>query len=202
MNINEFIESGIIEQYVWGIASTEEMMKVETMANLHPEVKEAINKSSDAMEEFAMANAIAPAVTTKAFVMATIDYTVRMEQGEQPSFPPTIQEDSSIADYSEWLDRENMVLPTGMTEIYAKIIGYTPQVTTAIVWIRDIAPQEIHHDEYEKFLIVEGSCDITIGGTVHSLIPGSVLSIPLYETHSVKITSLVPCKIVLQRIAA
>ena len=62
--------------------------------------------------------------------------------------------------------------------------------------------QEVHHDEYEKFLIVEGTCTITIGDEVHNLVPGNFLSIPLYKNHTVTVTSLIPCKIILQRIAA
>lgn len=202
INVSEYIVSGIIEMYVWGIASLEECVEVEEMAAKHQEVKTAIDSFGESLENFAIANPITPAATVKPFIMATIDYTVRLEKGEAPSFPPILHEKSQISDYGEWLDRTDMVLPKGMTDIYAKIIGYTPEATTVIVWIRDLAPQEVHHDEYEKFLIVEGSCDITIGSKVHSLVPGNMLSIPLYESHDVKITSSIPCKIILQRIAA
>ena len=202
IDISAYIESGIIDMYVWGIASPEECAEIEKMAANHPEVKAAIDAFGESIENFAMANPIAPTVTVKPFIMATIDYTDRLEKGEAPSFPPIIHEHSQINDYAEWLNRPDMVLPEGITDIYAKIIGYTPEATTIIVWIKDYAPQEVHHVEYEKFLIVEGSCDITIGSEVHTLLPGSVLSIPLYENHNVKITSSIPCKIVLQRIAA
>jgi mannose-6-phosphate isomerase-like protein (cupin superfamily) len=54
----------------------------------------------------------------------------------------------------------------------------------------------------EHFLIVEGTCDITIGDKVHHLVPGDYLSIPLYIDHDVKVTSITPCKVILQRVAA
>ncbi len=202
IDISAYIESGIIEMYVLGIASPEECVEVENMAIKQTEVKAAIDAFGESLENFAMANPITPASTVKPFVMATIDYMDRLEKGELPTFPPILNEKSLISDYAEWLDRPDMVLPEGVTDIHAKIIGFTPEATTVIVWIKDLAPQEVHHEEYEKFLIVEGSCDITIGSKVHSLVPGSVLSIPLYESHHVKITSSIPCKILLQRIAA
>ncbi|MBC7688849.1 MAG: cupin domain-containing protein, partial [Aquabacterium sp.] len=90
----------------------------------------------------------------------------------------------------------------GTENIEAKIIGYTPQAITAIVWIKDFAPQEVHDDEFEKFLIVEGSCTITVGQEVTELFPGDFFAIPLYKKHVVKVTSAVACKIILQRIAA
>jgi mannose-6-phosphate isomerase-like protein (cupin superfamily) len=65
-----------------------------------------------------------------------------------------------------------------------------------------MAPDEIHDNEYEKFLIVEGECDITVGTNVHHLTPGNYFSIPLHATHSVKVTSKTPCKVILQRVAA
>lgn len=201
-NISEFIESGIIEAYVLGVAAPEEIKEVEDLAIVHPEVRNAINEFSDVVEQQALANAIAPDPLIKPMLMATIDFIDRMGKGEVPAFPPDLNETSTSADYDEWLNRPDMVLPSGFTDIYAKIIGHTSQATTAIVWIKEMAPQEVHHDEYEKFLIVEGTCDIFIEGDVHHLTPGDFMAIPLYKRHYVKVTSNIRCKVILQRVAA
>jgi mannose-6-phosphate isomerase-like protein (cupin superfamily) len=95
-----------------------------------------------------------------------------------------------------------MVLPAENEGVFARIIGYTPEVITAIVWLKDYAPAEVHHNEYERFLIVEGSCDIFIGDEMHQLSPGDYLQIPLFADHRVVITSSIPCKVILQRVAA
>ena len=95
-----------------------------------------------------------------------------------------------------------MIVKPGVEDVYAKLISFSPEVTTAIVWLKDMAPQEVHHTEYERFLIIEGSCDITIGEDIHSLSYGDFLEIPLHVTHSVKVTSIVTCKVLLQRMAA
>lgn len=86
--------------------------------------------------------------------------------------------------------------------IYAKIIGYTPEATTAIVWLKDYAPHEVHDNEYERFLIVEGTCDIIVEDQVNQLVPGDYFAIPLHKNHLVKVTSSIPCKVILQRVAA
>jgi hypothetical protein len=44
-----------------------------------------------------------------------------------------------------------MVLPPDFKDIFARIISATPEVTTAIVWLKDIAPTEVHHKELERF---------------------------------------------------
>ncbi|MBI3519835.1 MAG: cupin domain-containing protein [Bacteroidetes bacterium] len=86
--------------------------------------------------------------------------------------------------------------------MYAKIIGYTPEVTTTIAWIKKMTPFEIHHNELERFLILEGTCDITIGEEVHHMSAGDFIAIPLYIGHSLIVTSDIPCKVILQRVAA
>jgi quercetin dioxygenase-like cupin family protein len=68
--------------------------------------------------------------------------------------------------------------------------------------LKEGAPPEIHTDEHEKFLVVEGSCNFTIGTDVHALQSGDYLSIPLHVHHEAKVTSDIPCKIILQRVKA
>ena len=201
--IEAYIKSGIIESYVLGITDTEEEKEVAQMAAAHAEIRDAIDAFSMELESQAMANAVPPDVTIKPFLMATIDYMERLEKGETPTFPPLLHEGSSITDYADWLSRTDMTLPPGFNEeFYAKIMGYTPQATTAIIWLKHAAPIEVHENELERFLIIEGTCDITIGENIHQLVPGDFLAIPLHKPHSVKVTSAIPCKLILQRVAA
>lgn len=200
--ISEYIKSGIIEFYVLGLASALEVKEAEEMAAAHNEVGDAINDFAQILEQQALLNAIAPDPVIKPMLLATIDYIARMENGEPVSFPPVLHEGSKIADYREWLIRESMALPQDFKDIYARIIGYTPEVTTAIVWIKSRAPEEVHTNEIEKFLIVEGSCKIIIEKDINKLAPGDFLSIPLFKNHRILVTSEIPCKVILQRAAA
>jgi mannose-6-phosphate isomerase-like protein (cupin superfamily) len=201
-NIKKYIDSGILEAYVMGTTSPVEASEVEQLIEEFQEIREEIQSISEALEIYAQAHVIAPDPTIRPFLMATIDFTERMKKGEQPASPPLLHEGSKVSDYNEWLNREDMILPEDFSDLHAKIIGYTPGALTAIVWIKDIAPQEVHEHELEKFLIVEGTCNITIGGDIHQLVAGDYLSIPLYKNHDVKVTSAIPCKVILQRVAA
>lgn len=202
-DVDAYIKSGIIESYVLGIVDADKEQEVAQMAATHAEIRAAIDTFSLELENHAMAHAITPDVTIKPFLMATIDYTERLQNGEAPTFPPLLHEGSSLADYSEWLTRTDLDLTLGFDEeFYAKIIGYTPQATTAIIWLKHGAPVEVHENELERFMIVEGTCDIIIGQEVHQLVPGDFLAIPLHKPHSVKVTSAIPCKLILQRVAA
>lgn len=201
-NISSYIDSGILEAYVLGIATVEEASIVEKMLLTHPQIKNELEQIESSLEQYASKHAVEPHATMKPLLFATIDYTERLKKGEAPSFPPLLNKNSKIADYAEWINRPDMVLPAESDEIFLKIIGYTPQATTAIVWIKEMAPDEVHHDEFESFLILEGTCDIIIGDKIHKLVPGDYLSIPLHTDHEVRVTSSAPCKVILERKAA
>ena len=197
----EYIDSGILEQYVLGIASTAESDEVEMMAANNPDIQAELEAIAQSLKIYGKAGAVEPNPVIKPFLMATIDYTERLKNGEPVSDPPILTENSLVADYAAWLNRPDMASP-GTEDIFAKIIGYTPAAITAIVWLKEYAPQEVHDNEYERFLIVEGTCNIIVGDKVHQFVPGDYFAIPLYENHSVKVTSSIPCKIILQRVAA
>lgn len=200
-NTKEYIDSGILELYVLGHTSANESKEVEAMAVSDPAIRLELEAISKALEAYAVGNGIPPNQMIKPFLLAMVDYSERMKNGEPFSEPPVLNENSSIEDYRDWLNREDMV-PGGTEALFAKIIGHSPAATTAIVWITDYAPQEVHDHEYEKFLIVEGTCNIVVGEQVNPLIAGDYFAIPLHKTHMVKVTSSIPCKVILQRIAA
>jgi mannose-6-phosphate isomerase-like protein (cupin superfamily) len=197
----EYMGSGILELYVLGATSPAESTEVELMAATDPAIRLEIEAIEEALEAYAMEHPVAPNPVIKPFLLATIDYTERLKGGEPVTMPPVLNKNSIIEDYSPWLNRSDLLVP-GDDAIFAKIIGYTPEAVTAIVWIKEYAPHEIHDHEFEKFLIVEGTCDIVVGDEVHSLVPGDYFAIPLHKNHQVKVTSTIPCKVVLQRIAA
>jgi hypothetical protein len=60
VNIQEFIKSGIIEAYVFGLASAEEKEIVETYMPLYPELRHAMNNFETKLEEFSMNAGVPP----------------------------------------------------------------------------------------------------------------------------------------------
>ncbi|GGH77300.1 anti-sigma-K factor RskA [Filimonas zeae] len=61
MNIQEYIQSGVIESYVLGLASEEEAAELLHLARLHPAVKQALTHAELAFEQQALATAETPA---------------------------------------------------------------------------------------------------------------------------------------------
>ncbi len=203
MSSKELIDSGILETYVMGMASDSEREEVEKMAAANPDIRQEIDEISDALENYAKANAIEPGPVVKPLLRATIDYADRMQNGEEISYPPVVNENSKVADYASWLNRPDLDYSGSKEDnLFVKIIGNTPGIFTAIVWIKHDTPREIHHKELESFLIVEGRCDILVGDKSNHLVAGDYFTIPLHEYHQVKVTSSIACKAILQRMAA
>ena len=202
VDVNNYINSGIIEEYVLGLCSNEDKLEVEQLAQSHPEILSAINDFSQSIEHYTNENSIEPNPAIKPMLIATIDFMTRLEKGEQPLSVPLLTPHTTVDEFSNWLNRSDMVLPDQKPPVYAKIISSTSKETTAIVWLKEAAPAEVHTDTYEKFLVVEGSCTISIEDTIHRLVPGDFLSIPLHVSHVITVTSTEYCKIILQRVAA
>ena len=201
-SIAEYINSGILEMYVLGLTSDAENVEITKLASTNIEIKAEIEAIEKSVMSYAGQKAGAINNTLKPMVMATIDYTKRLKNGEAPTFPPILNEQSKVADYAAWLNRADIVIPTQFDDIYIKLIGHEAAATSAIVWIKNYTEYEIHKNEFEKFLIVEGTCDIITGEKTYSLVAGDYLSIPLHVGHEVKVTSKIPCKVILQRVAA
>lgn len=202
MDIKAYLDSGIVQLYILGYASDDECREFESLMAVHPEIAAAFNEQQEALAEAVDEIRVAPHPNLKPLVLATFDYISRLEAGEEPAFPPVLNEHSTVEDFQRWIDRKDMVAPEDFEEVHAKIIAATPEMTCAMVWIKSMAPEEIHTDEYEKFLILEGTCTIVVGTKENKLVAGDYFAIPLYEEHRVIVTSEEPCVVILQRIAA
>jgi mannose-6-phosphate isomerase-like protein (cupin superfamily) len=200
--IEDYINSGILELYLMGMTNDDESQEIKILSENNIEIKNEVDAIANALQLHS--ESIAPEIDPgiKPMIMATINYTERLKSGEEFVIAPTLSKDSKIKDFKTWLDKPELNVYNEEDEIDAKIISATPEASTMIIWLKNGSPLEVHDKEYEHFLIVEGTCNITIGEEVHSLFPGDYLSIPLYIGHSVEVTSNIRCKIILQRVAA
>jgi mannose-6-phosphate isomerase-like protein (cupin superfamily) len=202
MDIKKFIASGILEMYVLGQATELECAEVEKVVGQHPEIKAELTAIEIALEQYDLQHAITPHATVKPGIHSVIDYTERLEAGEPMTFPPILNENSKIEDFQEWISRPDMQPPAEFENIFGKIIGATTEATTLIIWIKKLAPEEVHNNEHERFLILEGTCTIRVGTANNYFKAGDYFQIPLHMDHEVIVTSDIPCKVIMQRVAA
>ena len=60
MDTKAYIESGIIESYVLGLADAQEIAEVELYCQQYPEIKNAVDEFARIVEKHAFENAVAP----------------------------------------------------------------------------------------------------------------------------------------------
>ena len=72
MNTKEYIESGILESYVLGIATVGESAEVERMVSVHPEVEIELEAIRGTLENYALQYEKQPPAALKSKVMAAV----------------------------------------------------------------------------------------------------------------------------------
>ena len=73
MNLQAYITSGILELYVHGLTSPEEVREVEAMAEQHPEVHQELDAIRQALESFVEMHGVQPPEGLKEKVMRRLD---------------------------------------------------------------------------------------------------------------------------------
>lgn len=89
MNVKEYIESGIIESYVMGLASESERTEFERLCRQYPELVAARKKFEESLEGYASDNASPPPPDVKAKVLEAVKM---LPAGPEPeNSPPRIR---------------------------------------------------------------------------------------------------------------
>jgi len=74
VDIKAYIESGVIESYVLGMAEAQEAAELERLSRQYPEIRNAIDDFEIALEKQALAGAVAPAAHIKKQLLDTLGF--------------------------------------------------------------------------------------------------------------------------------
>jgi len=98
MNIQAYIESGILEEYVLGTVSPQEKQEVECMSHIYPEIKEELLRSESALEEYALKHQTAPPASLKESLFAKMNFDIEIPAAGEES---DIVESGAVNDISD-----------------------------------------------------------------------------------------------------
>jgi len=197
MDMEEYINSGIIQDYCLGLLTEAESRPVEQNAILYTEVKQEIESYLQALEQYATDCAIAPPVHIKNKIAGILN-NLALEEAASTQHLPIINKYSG---YQNWLRIVQPLLPAKLIteEMFVHEIRNDDTVSQTLIWTAIDYPDEVHSDEQECFIILEGRCRCYIeGAEVIELGPGGFLEIPLHKHHDVQIIE--PVIAVVQRI--
>lgn len=75
MNTQQYIQSGILEAYLLGLASEEEQYDVQRMATAYPEINTSLNFLEEEIENLCLQEAVPPPPNTWQLIQARINKT-------------------------------------------------------------------------------------------------------------------------------
>jgi len=202
MKLESIIESGNLELYAIGALPTIEMQQVEAKLLAFPSLRLELLSIEQTLEEYAQLLKVKVNPFIKSFLSAKINYWDRLESKDVKCLAPVLSKNSKIEDFKLWLDDVDFKEPSIYKLMAGHILDASATRTIFIAWLNDGIPPEIHTEVKEKFLIVEGTCDVTIGENKYALVPGDFIEIPLHIEHYIQVTSDVRCKVILELTAA
>lgn len=80
MDINKYISSGILENFVLGLVSNTERQEVEQLAAEHPAIRSHLNEVEDALKAYIQSNAMPLPAGLKAAALARIDAEIATDK--------------------------------------------------------------------------------------------------------------------------
>lgn len=192
MDIQSFLQSGIIESFCLGASSDEENLLVKAMRDVYPEVDEEIEKVS-----LRLGASTSGLRKVKKSLVRTI---YRAEAGENGKYLPLMDEvegteelllfaaENNISEAPEHYDTGLMIPLLSAKEIknYA-------------VWLRREMPEEMHEGMNEYIFILKGSCTMIIEGAEQDYTAGQLMLIPPNVRHRAIVTSAEPMLALVQR---
>ena len=137
MDIQNFLESGIVEKYVLGLATPEEMDHVERMTKEYPEVNAHICKMQNCMEEYAEMHAVRPPKHLKERILASLpDDDVTALLSTQVKH---IQTDQKVLQTSteNVMQRYSVLKDVTTRQVHLKGSQNAPQALAVVYWNPD-----------------------------------------------------------------
>jgi mannose-6-phosphate isomerase-like protein (cupin superfamily) len=182
MQLQEYINSGILEQYCLGLLTSGEQEAVLAMSNVYPEVKRDLEEIELAMQRLAFINAITPKIELKQQIVnliTTNDQAITLD-----NLPAT----NKYSNYKTWLNAVEHLIPNEpFDDFFACPLQHNDKIEQTLIVTKLGVPKETHGDVIESFFILKGQCVCTVGKHTYTLNAGDFLEILLHTEHDVKL---------------
>jgi mannose-6-phosphate isomerase-like protein (cupin superfamily) len=185
MDIQEYIYSGVLEEYCLGMLTEEQAAFVVQMSMLYPEVKRELNSIEDAFEYFAQDGAIKVNPQVRKNIIKTIEHTFSDAVIDSNNLP----EIKKTSNLDAWLTFVKPLIPAQIEDFNTRVLRSDTRITQMLVISKVNVPEESHEEVLESLFILKGCCQCTIGNETIQMQAGDYIDIPLHVAHNVKILS-------------
>ena len=184
MDIQQYIESGILEEYCLGHLNEANQAYLIQMTMLYPEIKKELTAVELAFENLAALTAAEPADHVKHNVLAALGFA-----GNELNINelPVIR---TGTDPEPWLKAFAHLIPEEPTEDFVlNVIRHDEIVQQMLITGNTDVPEEEHGEFLEGLFVLKGRCECTIGDELFALGAGDFIEIPLHVKHDIKLVT-------------
>lgn len=186
MNVQEYIDSGILHDYIMGSLTAAERAGVEQVCALYPEIQAELKNIRAAIDHFADDIAVTTPAEMQDNIWDKLDNINKERTGDINALPVV----NKYSDHNNWKRIVAPFMPqTIPAERIARTLRHSGGVTQVLIISTTDVEEEVHEHEQESFIILEGECECYVGDNVIRLGPGGFIDIPLHVNHNVKILS-------------
>ena len=184
MDIQQYIESGILEEYCLGRLDEADEAYLIQMTMLYPEIKEELTAVELAFEKLAATTAVEPGEQVKQNILGSIgfiedDLVLNIDE------LPVIDHSASP---QPWLSAFGHLIPEKPTEDFLMhIIRQDAVVQQMLITGNTDVPEEEHGEFFESLFVLKGRCECSIGDELFALGAGDFIEIPLHVKHDIKL---------------
>lgn len=177
MNSKEYIESGILEQYVIGSLSADEMTEVEKNLAIYPELKSELKSIESALELYAKSHGVNPNINEDVFVEKI---TGKKISSSSPNF---------WAKWLPWL----IFLPASLGFIFntiklnSRLLKSEKEITTVKKGCEEVSKQNQGLINYIDILLNPENKKVILKGT--SLSPNAFASVVITDNKQIYLSS-------------
>ena len=183
-NLEEYISTGILEEYCLNLLDPEQKQQVEKIAQEYPIVHARISLINAAILKMRTSpDASLPSdIKEKTWDLLQNSH---LEKIMDPQRLPLI---NSYSDINQWRPFVQSQLPKELNDsCYLKILREDEKISQEIVWTKNDRPEEIHDNERESLLILEGICECEVGGKIIQLKAGDYFEMPPNVPHTMRL---------------
>jgi mannose-6-phosphate isomerase-like protein (cupin superfamily) len=198
MNVREYIESGVLQNYCLGLLSEHERVVVEETCVQYPAIQKELIIIQEALEHYSESVAIPPIEELQQEIWHVLE-NINKERHTDLTDLPVI---NKYSDYQHWRRIIQPLIPDEVNGDTEKIqmLRHDDKITQVFFISSKAIPDETHEHEQESFIVLEGECECCIDDKIIRLGPGGFIEIPMYTHHDVK--AITPYVIaIMQRIA-
>ena len=192
----------MIEDYCLGILPPDKAAEVEVLCSQHPALQKELLSVQASLLNLTESFQKSPPPAALNGILQEIDNDLLLDRALQAKPGQNLKAFIPISPHSDrekWQSLLAHLYPPADFSVHAHKLYDDGARSLLLVWVKDVIPEEIHEEMLESVLCLEGHCEGILVDQSVRLNPGDYWDVPLYESHSLRVTSQQPAKLIIMR---